>query len=98
MDESYQIVLAGLKKKIRTVVNRYEMAVARNAQLESELASYKTLCETNKTRVKELEEKTKKLQLIEAFKSSPEDVKEAKKKISKLVKEVDACIALLNDE
>ena len=46
---------------------------------------------------KELEKKVNNLQLVEAFKSSSADVKEAKQKIARLVKEIDKCIALLND-
>jgi len=47
--------------------------------------------------IKELENKVNKLQLVEAFRTSSQDVKEAKQKIGKMVKEIDKCIAMLND-
>ena len=43
-----------------------------------------------------LEERSKKLQLAEAFNSSSADTDDAKLKIGRIVKEIDKCIALLN--
>ena len=37
------------------------------------------------------------MQLGDAFKASSEDVKEAKKKIARIVREIDKCISMLND-
>jgi hypothetical protein len=34
---------------------------------------------------------------MDAFKASSADVKDAKRKIGKIVKEIDKCISLLND-
>ena len=62
-----------------------------------ELADKDRKIETCNLRINELEQQIDKLQLTEAFKSSASDIKEAKQNISRLVREIDKCIALLND-
>ena len=47
--------------------------------------------------IKELTEKLDRLQLTNAFKGSSQDIKEAKQRIAKIVREIDKCISLLND-
>ena len=71
--------------------------MAENLELNRELAACKEQMELNNNKYKEQEEKINRLQLAEAFKSSSTDVKEAKQKIGKIIKEIDKCISLLND-
>ena len=97
MSENYQIVINGLKQKIEVIISRYEQVIAENEKLCTELDNCKYELETKISKEKELEKKVNNLQLVEAFKSSSADVKEAKQKIARLVKEIDKCIALLND-
>ena len=56
-----------------------------------------TELENREKRIKELEKKVELIQLGDAFKASSEDVKEAKKKIGRIVREIDKCISMLND-
>ena len=104
MSESYKVVLENHKRKIELFISEYEQLRAENMRLVEELE----LCserlrqseqknETCNKKIEELEQKIDKLQLTEAFRSSASDVKEAKRNISRLVKEIDKCIALLND-
>lgn len=97
MSTDYQTVINGLKTKIETIISKYEQVASDNRKLSQELIIYKAEEEKNINKIKELEEKVNKLQLVEAFKTSSTDVKEAKQKIGKIVKEIDKCIALLND-
>ena len=97
MKEDYQNVITNLKKKIETLISRYEQVVAENKNLNSEVEKYKFALDQSTNREKESETKLNNLQLIEAFKASSVDVKEAKQKIARLVKEIDKCIALLNE-
>ena len=96
MKEDYQIVISGLKKKIEVLISAYEEVVAENNNLVTELDKCRFALEQSNNREKESETKLNNLQLIEAFKASSSDVKEAKQKIARLVKEIDKCIALLN--
>jgi cell fate (sporulation/competence/biofilm development) regulator YmcA (YheA/YmcA/DUF963 family) len=97
MEDDYKVVLKGLKSKIELIISKYESSQAANAILSERLALCKQNFENSNNKVKELEQKIDNLQMIEAFKSSAEDVKDAKCNISKLIKEIDKCLALLND-
>ena len=97
MDKSREILLNDLTKKIELLISKYEQVRAERNDLSLRLTECKEQLETSNNKIKYLEQKIDNLQLIEAFKASAEDVKEAKQNIGKLVREIDKCIALLND-
>ena len=97
MEKDYHSVIEGLKAKIELIISTYEQVIATNNTLENELSVCREQLENSTNKLKEQEEKLNKLQLAEAFKNSSTDVKEAKQKIGKIIKEIDKCIALLND-
>ncbi len=97
MEKDYQSVINSLKGKIELIISKYEQVIANNEQLTGELDLCRGELNFNINKTKELEEKLNRLQLAEAFKTSSTDVKEAKQKIGKIIKEIDKCIALLND-
>lgn len=97
MERDYQSVIESLKGKIELIISKYEQVMAENLELNRELAACKEQMELNNNKYKEQEEKINRLQLAEAFKSSSTDVKEARQKIGKIIKEIDKCISLLND-
>lgn len=97
MSKDYQSVINSLKGKIELIISKYEQVASENKKLSEDLDSCKNALENSNNRVNELELKISNLQLAEAFKTSSSDVKEAKQKIGKIVKEIDKCIALLND-
>ena len=104
MSESYKVALEVHKSKIEMLISKYEQLVAINMRLgeslrkcREELADKDRKIETCNLRINELEQQIDKLQLTEAFKSSASAIKEAKQNISRLVREIDKCIALLND-
>ena len=97
MSKDYQSALNNLKRKIEIIISKYEQASSDNSRLVDELTETKNALENSNNKVKELEQRISNLQLAEAFKTSSADVKEAKQKIGKIVKEIDKCIALLND-
>ena len=96
MNAEYQGALSRLKSKIGTLVSQYEHVKAENERMAIELTTLKTILNDNRTKTSELEQKVNRLQTTTAFKASSADVKEAKQKIGKLIKEIDKCIALLN--
>lgn len=97
MSKDYQSVINNLKSKIELLISKYEQVVSDNKKLVEDLNICNDALNNNTNNVKELETRISNLQLAEAFKSSSADVKEAKQKIGKIVKEIDRCIALLND-
>ncbi len=97
MGEDYQTAIGNLKKKIELIISKYEQVVSENQSLKSELSDCRNVLDNSINNIKELEEKVNRLQIAEAFKSSSQDVREAKQRIGRIVKEIDKCIALLND-
>jgi len=98
MEESYKSVLTGLKKKIQFLIQRCESFKAINAELARKLENAENENKLLTQKNKELKEKIDNLHLMEAFRVSTADVKEARQNIGKIVKEIDRCIALLNNE
>ena len=97
MNTDYQTVINGLKNKIELIISKYEEVISDNRRLIHEFEQCREELSSNILKNKELEDKVNRLQLIGAFKSSSSDVKEAKHKIGKIIKEIDKCIAILND-
>lgn len=97
MSNESQIVVNRLKGHIETIISSYEVAVYENRELKEKLAEAQKEIENNKKLIKDLGEKLEILQLTNAFKASSQDVKEAKQRIAKIVREIDKCISLLND-
>ena len=94
MDE---YLIESLDSKITELVARYETLVRENGELSSKLAAAKLELDNNSLTIKELQERLDKLQLTSAFEISSKDKAQAKRKISKLISEIDDCIALLNE-
>ncbi len=85
-----------IRNKVERLISLYEqMKMERDILLKEKLLLHDTV-EAKDKRIKELEEKNKKLQLAEAFKASSIDKQDAKQKIARIVKEIDKCIGLLN--
>ncbi len=97
MSAESQIVIGKLKNHIQQIISKYELAASTNAQLQEELAKTRTELETKNRIITELEQKVEQMQLADAFVKSSTDVKEAKKRIGRIVREIDKCISMLND-
>ena len=97
MSAESQITLRKLKGHIEQIISKYELALSENESLKGELERCRTELKNKGDRIKELEKKVELMQLGDAFKASSEDVKEAKRKIGRIVREIDKCISMLND-
>ena len=97
MSAESQIIVGKLKRHIEQIISKYELALSENEALRNELEGCLKELENKNERIKELEKKVELMQLGDAFKASSEDVKEAKKKIGRIVREIDKCISMLND-
>ena len=97
MSVESKIIIRKLKGHIEQIISKYELALSENRVLNEELDGCREELENKEKRIKELEKKVELMQLGDAFKASSEDVKEAKKKIGRIVREIDKCISMLND-
>ncbi len=92
-----QIITGKLKGHIEQMISKYELALSDNISLKEQLLRVTNELELKENKIKELEQKVEQMQLADAFAASTDDVKEAKKRIGRIVKEIDKCISMLND-
>lgn len=86
-----------LKKKVNELIGRYEETQKDLAALRSEKEKIEQELGDKEEKLLILEEKHNKLQLSGAIKGDEESTRLARKRINKLVREIDKCIALLNN-
>ena len=84
-----------LRQRIQELISAYETEKQEHNRLISELEKATKLNETYKEQITELERTIDNLKLADAFKSGNADNTEARKKIDKLIKEINKCITLM---
>lgn len=88
-------MLEQLQKNIGILISKYETQKTRADKLESELEKYRKSSEVAEEKIKELEDKVDKLSLKSAFSPTEGGNEDARLKIDRLIKEIDAALALL---
>ena len=84
-----------LRQSIRRLISLYETEKSERARLESELEKAQMQNETCKEQITELKKEIDNLKLKQAFMADSADNIQARKKIDKLIKEIDRCISLM---
>jgi chromosome segregation ATPase len=97
MTESEVEELILLKRKVEELLNRHEEMQKSLVSIRSEKEELEKELSKKEKKFIELEEKYNKLQLSGAIKGDDESTRTARKRINKLVREIDKCIALLNN-
>ena len=97
MGTESQIIVTNLKSRIEKIISKYELALSENISLKEQLQKALVEIEEKDDKIKSLEQKVEQMQLADAFSATTGDVKEARKRIRKIVKEIDKCISMLND-
>ena len=86
-----------LKSKVVELIARCETLDRENAGLKASLARFEADKEKKENRIKELEKQIDNLRLKEAFLGTSGDRTQARRKVARLIKEIDACVSLLGD-
>ena len=89
-------MISSLEGKIKQVFNLAEGLIINNNQLKQQVDELSGLLRVRDQDMEVLESKYQSLRLAKTLVSSPEDVKNAKQKVNRMVREIDKCIALLN--
>lgn len=90
------IILSEIEVKVRKLIEAQHRLIEENRQLASE---NKALREQNETLVQssqELHEKINKTTIVNALGNNEEEIKEGRKLIKELIKEIDQCVSILN--
>ena len=88
-------MLETVRQHIKRLIAVYEKEKAERIRLQDELDKVKEQNETYRKQIIELEREIDNLKLAEAFKVTGGNAPEARKKIDRLVKEIDRCISLM---
>ena len=86
-----------LKSKVEELVARYERLARENAEMKASLDRYERDNNKKNVKIQELEKQVSDLRLKEAFLGTSGDRAKARKKVAGLIKEIDACVSLLNE-
>lgn len=95
MQENKTVVLEKLKQRINAMISMYETAVYERNDLEKKYNNATEQINKLKTKVENLENRLKTLELADAFSGTSKDSSEAKAKIDAIIKEIDHCLELM---
>ena len=84
-----------LKERIQQLIAAYESERAQRRSLETEMEKSRLQNAEYRKQITELERTIDNLKLADAFKAGNADNTEARKKIDRLIKEIDKCITLM---
>ena len=89
-------MLEGIKTDIEKLIALYEAEKSERERLQAEFARSEAENESCRKRIEDLEQQIDNLHLSEAF-GAGGDTSAAKEKIEKLIREIDKCVALLEN-
>lgn len=94
MKDAY-LIISGIENKIRNLIEEHNALESKCNKLEQKEEKLTITVEQYKLTIKELEEKNSLLKVSKSLESM-DDSDDVKKKITRLVREIDKCIGLLN--
>ena len=92
-----KVIVDNLEIKIKKLISLYEIEKQEKKSATQEIENIKKELIDQREIVKELEDKIKLVKLSRVVSSSGDDNKRTKQKINDYVREIDKCIALLNN-
>lgn len=87
----------GIQAKIQKLLSLHQQLKSQNAELLAVNKAMNQLVEEKKKLLEALEEKNKIVRLAKSIEKTPTETTELKSKINELIREVDKCIAFLNN-
>ena len=97
MTENQKKVLATFESKVRQLMVMYESLKKENTTLKQDLSDKNKEILEAKEEIERLNLKYENLKIARVVSIKQDEISGAKKRLSKLVQEVDKCIALLNE-
>jgi len=97
MTEESLLLVKELKEKIRLIFDEFNKLEMRNGELHQEIISLKDKIQYLEEEKGLLGTKYENLKLAKTFESGYSDNQAARQKINKLMREIDKCVALLNE-
>jgi len=90
------IILSEIEIKLRKLIDVKNQLMEENRRLASENRAFREENEALARTSRELEEKINKITIVNALGNNEEEIKEGRRLIKELVKEIDQCVSILN--
>jgi septal ring factor EnvC (AmiA/AmiB activator) len=97
MTNRYEELIRAFESKLRKLISEYKSLREQNAQLKAELVRKQTDLMQAHQEVLELRKNYDHLRLAKNLGVSEQDRNESKQRITKMVREIDKCLALLDE-
>lgn len=92
------IILSEIEIKLRKLIDAKRQLDEENRRLASENQAVREENETLARANRELNDKINKITIVNALGNNEEEIKEGRKLIKELVKEIDQCVSILNSK
>lgn len=96
MSATWSEIGTGIKAKLQLLIGAYERMKLENTRLLRANEELSAELSRKDALIVELQERCSRLNLAQALTEPSADTRDAKLKVSKIVREIDKCIALLN--
>ncbi len=97
MSDDGQLLVRELRDRVQLLFNEVNRVNHRNTQLNEEIAGLKQRVEVLEGDLEVVTKKYENLKLAKAMESGYGDNRAVRQKISRIVREIDKCVALLNE-
>lgn len=98
MERSLLTIIDSLSSKVSHLVSQRDSLKQENADLKEEIASLRTNLNENLSQIENLEKEVEFLKLSHRLADSPETLIESRRIVAALIRKIDRCITLLNDD
>ena len=90
------IIVSEIEVKVRKLLDAQRQLIEENRRLASENKAYQEQHEALVQANQELHDKINKTTIVNALGNNEEEIKEGRKLIKELIKEIDQCVSILN--
>ena len=92
------IVLSEIEVKVRRLIDAQHQLIEENRRLASENRALREENDAFAQTRRELQDKINKTTIVNALGNSEEEIKEGRRLIRELIKEIDQCVSILNSK
>ena len=92
------IILSEIEVKVRKLIDAKNQLIEENRRLASENKALREENEAFARTSQELQDKINKTTIVNALGNSEEEIKEGRRLVRELIKEIDQCVSILNSK
>lgn len=98
MERSLTTIIDSLSAKVMRLVSQRDSLKEENSDLKEEIARLKGMVDEDMNQIASLEKEVEFLKLSHRLADSPETLIESRRIVAALIRKIDRCITLLNDD